>query len=142
MIAWPIYSAQCIYIYEFNCIGIGGWKYSKFYPSNCIILKGILTNYTLRNKVLPSTFFWCISLSQIGDSCQYLEGPNVTWKNHNRNIFCPGGPQYSCCGPSRYHLVLQGTGTSTPSVTSWSTIKWCLEVLFFLECGSSLTEPS
>ena len=27
--------------------------------------------YTLRKKVLPSTYFWCFSLSQIEDSIQY-----------------------------------------------------------------------
>ena len=31
-------------------------------------------------------FFWCFRLSQILDSIQYLEGPNSTWKDHNRNL--------------------------------------------------------
>ena len=42
--------------------------------------------YTLRKKVLQSTFFWCSRLSQIEDSIQYLEGPNSTWKDHVRNL--------------------------------------------------------
>ena len=32
------------------------------------------------------TPFWCFSPSQVGDSCQYLEGPISTWKDHYRNI--------------------------------------------------------
>ena len=36
---------------------------------------------TLRKKVLPSTYFWCFSLSQIEDSIQNLEGPNGIWKH-------------------------------------------------------------
>ena len=44
-----------------------------------------------------------------GNSSQYLEGPNITWKDHDRNIFCPDGPQDSYHGPSRYYLVLPGT---------------------------------
>ena len=43
-------------------------------------------SYTLRKKVLPSTYFWCFSLSQKEDSIQYLEGPNGIWKHHDRQI--------------------------------------------------------
>ena len=64
---------------------------------------------TLRKKEFPSSFFWCFSLSQIGGSSQYLEGPNSTWKDHDRNIFCSDVSQYSYDGPSRYYLVLPGT---------------------------------
>ena len=42
--------------------------------------------YTLRKKVLQSTFFWCLRLSQIEDSIQYLGGPNSIWKDHDRNL--------------------------------------------------------
>ena len=36
--------------------------------------------------MLPNTFFWCFSLSQIEDYGQYLEGPISTWKDPNKNI--------------------------------------------------------
>ena len=52
------------------------------------------------------------SLSQTQDSIQYLEGPNGIWKDHDRHIFCPDGPQYACHGASRFHLVLPGTEQS------------------------------
>ena len=42
--------------------------------------------YTLRKRVLPSTYFWCFSLSQIEDSIQYLEGPKGMWRDHFRHI--------------------------------------------------------
>ena len=45
-----------------------------------------LLPYTLRKKVLQSTFFWCFMLSQIGGPFQYLEGPNSTWKDHDGNL--------------------------------------------------------
>ena len=41
---------------------------------------------TLRRKSTSEHLFWCFSLSQIGDSCQYLEGPISTWKHHDRDI--------------------------------------------------------
>ena len=41
---------------------------------------------TLRKKVLPGTYFWCFSLSQIEDFIQYLEGPNGIWKHHDNHI--------------------------------------------------------
>ena len=66
--------------------------------------------HTLRKKVLPSTYFWCFSLSQTEDSIQYLEGPNGIWKHHDRHIGAKDGPvQYACHSASRYHLVLSGT---------------------------------
>ena len=40
------------------------------------------------------------------------DGPNSTRKDHDRNIFCPSGPQYSYQGPSRYCLILPGSDTS------------------------------
>ena len=30
--------------------------------------------------------FWCFRLSQIEDSIKYLEGPNSTWKDHDKNL--------------------------------------------------------
>ena len=30
--------------------------------------------------------FWCFILKQIGNSSQFLERPNSTWKDHDRNI--------------------------------------------------------
>ena len=52
------------------------------FPRSC------MTNYILRTKItsITSTLFWCFSLSQIEDLCQYLEGPVSTWKDHGRNI--------------------------------------------------------
>ena len=53
---------------------------------------GKLQVYTLRKKVLQSTYFWCFSLSQIEDSIEYMEGPNGIWKHHNRQIGVPVDP--------------------------------------------------
>ena len=56
---------------------------------NELLCKHSKVNYvshTLRTKVLQSTYFWCLSLAQIEDSIQYLEGPNSTWKDHDRNL--------------------------------------------------------
>ena len=77
--------------------------------------------YNLRKKIRPSTYFWCLSLLQMEDSIQYLKGPNDIWKDHNRNIFCPDGPQYACHGPSRYRLVISGTQQRPLLVTSSSS---------------------
>ena len=55
-----------------------------------------------KKKSTSEHLFWCFRLSQIEDSVQYLEGPNSTWKDHDRN-------QDSYHGPSKYHLVLPGT---------------------------------
>ena len=66
-------------------------------------------SYTLRKKSTSEDLFWCFRLSQIEVSILYLEGPNSTWKDHDRNIFCPPGPKYSYHGPFRYHLVFPGT---------------------------------
>ena len=51
-----------------------------------------LTYVDPKNKiVLLSTFFCC--LSQIGDQCQYLEGPISTWKDPNI-LRCNTGTSY------------------------------------------------
>ena len=42
--------------------------------------------HTLRTKSPSKHLFWCFSFLQIGDWCQYLEGPISTWKDHNRNV--------------------------------------------------------
>ena len=70
------------------------------------------TRHSKKKKVLQSTFFWCFRLSQLEDSIQYLEGPNSTWKENDRNIFCPSGPPNSYHGSSRYYLVLLDAGMS------------------------------
>ena len=41
---------------------------------------------TLRKKSTSEHLFWCFRLSQIEDSIEYLEGPNSTWKDHDRNL--------------------------------------------------------
>ena len=64
---------------------------------------------TLWEKKYHKAHFRCFRLSQIKDSIQYLEGPNCTWAVHDKNIFCPNGPQDSYHGPSKYNLVLPGT---------------------------------
>ena len=45
-----------------------------------------VTSCTLRKKKYFRAPFWCFRLSQIEDSIQYLEGPNGTWKDHERNL--------------------------------------------------------
>ena len=37
-------------------------------------------------KSTSKHIFWCFGLSQIEYSIQYLEGPNSTWKDHDRHI--------------------------------------------------------
>ena len=44
------------------------------------------TQHTLRTKSISKHSFLVLQLSQIGDSCQYLEGRISTWEDHNRNI--------------------------------------------------------
>ena len=34
-----------------------------------------------KKKSTSEHLFWCLRLSQIEDSIQYLEGPNSTWKD-------------------------------------------------------------
>ena len=48
---------------------------------NCLAAVGLLS--TLRTKSTSKHLFWCFSLSQIRDSCHYLEGP---WKDPKKNI--------------------------------------------------------
>ena len=58
-----------------------------------------------KNKKYFQVTFWCISLSQIGVSCQYLEGPISTYKDSNTNI----GVQKNKDIPT---MVLSGTDWS------------------------------
>ena len=39
-----------------------------------------------KKKRTSKNHFWCFRLSQIEDSFQYLEGPNSTWKDPDRNL--------------------------------------------------------
>ena len=39
-----------------------------------------------KKKSTSEHLFWCSRLSQKEDSIQYLEGPNSTWKDHDRNL--------------------------------------------------------
>ena len=39
-----------------------------------------------KKKSTSEQLFWCFRLSQIEDCIQYLEGPNSTWKDHDRNL--------------------------------------------------------
>ena len=39
-----------------------------------------------KKKSTSGHLFWCSRLSQIEDCIQYLEGPNSTWKDHDRNL--------------------------------------------------------
>ena len=45
-------------------------------------------NYRLhfKKKSTSEHLFWCFRLSQIEDLIQYLEGPNSTWKDHDRHL--------------------------------------------------------
>ena len=45
-----------------------------------------IVKYTLGKKALQSTFFGASSCHKIEDSIQYLEGPNRTWKDPDRNL--------------------------------------------------------
>ena len=42
------------------------------------------SKYTLTTKRSFKYLFWCLRLSQIGDLCQYLEGPISAWNNHDK----------------------------------------------------------
>ena len=55
-----------------------------------------------KKKSTSEHLFWCSRLSQIEDSFQYLEGPNSTWKDHDRNISFQMDPNIPI-------MVLQGT---------------------------------
>ena len=37
-------------------------------------------------KSTAEHLFWCFTLSQIEESIQYLEGPNSTWMDHDKNL--------------------------------------------------------
>ena len=39
-----------------------------------------------KKKSTSEHLFWCIRLSQIEDSIEYMEGPNSNWKDHDRNL--------------------------------------------------------
>ena len=39
-----------------------------------------------KKKSTSEHLFWCFRLSQIEDSIEYLEGPNTTWKDYDRNV--------------------------------------------------------
>ena len=39
-----------------------------------------------KKKSISEDLFWCFRLSQIEDSIEYQEGPNSTWKDHDRNL--------------------------------------------------------
>ena len=39
-----------------------------------------------KKKSTSEHLFWCFRLSQIEASIEYLEGPNSTWKDHDRNL--------------------------------------------------------
>ena len=50
-----------------------GWDYVTFAPHS-------------KKKNTSEHLFWCFRLLQIEDSIQYLEGPNSTWKDHDRHL--------------------------------------------------------
>ena len=54
-----------------------GLKHEKESLGNCSRLA-----WHSKNKNASKHLFWCFGLSQIRDSCQYLEGPISTW-GHN-----------------------------------------------------------
>ena len=58
------------------------------------------SSHTLRKNVLPSTIFWCFSLSQIEDSIQYL----TKWY-----LEAPWQAYWVSSCAYRYRLVLPGT---------------------------------
>ena len=45
-----------------------------------------LSNIHSKKLSTSENLFWCFRLSQIEDFIQCLEGPNSTWKDHDRNL--------------------------------------------------------
>ena len=75
--------------------------------------------------MLPSTFLWCFSLSQIGDSCKHLQGPISTWKDQSRIIGILQEEEYSCSGSSKCLY-------ESPICDKLKYQKRCLEAFFVL----------
>ena len=68
---------------------------------------------TLRKNSTSEHLFWRFRLSQIEDCIQCLEGPNSTWKDHDRNLGVHRDPKIPI-------MVLPGTQYSwTPRSLSW-----------------------
>ena len=68
--------------------------------SDCNLILGVCRHclyFAIHSKKKSTSehLFWCFRLSQIEDSIHYLEGPNSSWKDLDRNL----GVQM---GPSRY----------------------------------------
>ena len=93
----------------------------------------ICTLFGKNEKCLQEPFL-CLSLSQIRDVGQYVEGPNSTWKDQNRNI---GVQVYKDMA-----IVLPGTDTSPPIFGILKHRKRCLEVLSFLDCAEFMALAS
>ena len=71
--------------------------------------------------------FWCFSLSQVSDPSQYLEGPNSIWKDHE--YWDPDGQKIFVHVSWSFQIQLD-----SPVCDKLKHQKWCLEVLFILEC--------
>ena len=66
------------------------WSWYHFNKVKYFILRllGISFIFCIHSKKKSTSeyLFWCFRLSQIEDSIQYMEGPNSTWKDHDRNL--------------------------------------------------------
>ena len=68
-----------------------------------------LTHIHSKKKSTSEHLIWCFRLSQIEDSIQYLEGPNSTWKEHDRNFGVQMDDRDVHLDPKIPIMVLPGT---------------------------------
>ena len=87
-----------------------------------------------KKKSTSERLFWCFRLSQIEHFIQYLEGPNSTWKDYDRNLEVQVDPKIPI-------MILPGTIWSFQVLNRVQYLrqpkapkkKRCSEVLFFVE---------
>ena len=69
----------------------------------------LILNSKLCNTLLEKKYFrrpvLVLQVVTKEESIQYLEEPNTTWKDHDRNLGVQTDKIYSYHGPSRYYLV-------------------------------------
>ena len=112
------YALLCSYVLSILCPSLSAYVASRLcgiekcnrLPKSPEILVFVSKGCLLHSekKSTSEHLFWCFRLSQIEDSIQYLEGPNITWKDHDRNLGVQMDKRCSSHGPSRYYLVLSG----------------------------------
>ena len=112
-------------------------------PVPCLLVVYMFgTDLHSKKKSTSEHLFWCFRLSQIEDSIQYLEGPNSTWKDLDRNlgvrldtVLIPPGPQDSYQGPSRYWIESSICGNLKHK-------KGALKYFFLRVCGTDSWAPA